>query len=683
MMNVAAIIRRANQPGPPENSVRLRVACTLAVLISIAAGGAEGEVSHLTAISGSVLVALGMCFSYATRKSPPGWIKVIAAVGAVTVLVWFFHELTARPVTDITTIENPLTVMFIAIQVIHSFHVPSRRDLLFSIVASAALMAVAAAQAIELGFALYAAARLAATLWALVEVWSSASAGGRVPSTTVGSAVAGVFAATAAIFLLLPAPVVSIRISFQTQPGLGGAVPLPGALAGDSGGASQLSKPGSRSDQTRVGGYLGFANRLDTALRGSLGNTLVMRVRAERPSYWVGETFDTWDGQSWIATQTTATHVLRESSPYDVPLPQGDYFGGQADLQTFYVATSTPDLIFHAETARQVWFPTNSVFWGNDGTLVSPVGLGRGAIYTVESSVVTPSDAQLRAVPTSSSLSSALQGEYTQLPHAYPRASTLASEVTGGDADTYEKVQSLIHWIGTNTRYSTNIPPLPPNADTVNDFLFGSRVGFCEQISTSLAVMLRSIGIPAREVVGYVPGPYNPITDLYEVRAKDAHAWVQVWFPGYGWQSFDPTAAVPLANPSPGGTALHDLGRALSRLPWTWLGASAGLAGAIGLSGLVWKRRPRSWAESLERQMGRAGKRVGDARREADTLAEYAARLDRITDGQEWTRMTVTLNRSVYGGGALSTQDKNDLLRNARRLRRGTRNRARRVRMLR
>ena len=61
--------------------------------------------------------------------------------------------------------------------------------------------------------------------------------------------------------------------------------------------------------------------------------------------------------------------------------------------------------------------------------------------------------------------------------------------------------------------------------------------------------MLRSLGIPAREAVGYVPGPYNPITDLYEVQAKDAHAWVQVWFPGYGWQSFDPTAVVPLGQP--------------------------------------------------------------------------------------------------------------------------------------
>ena len=158
-------------------------------------------------------------------------------------------------------------------------------------------------------------------------------------------------------------------------------------------------------------------------------------------------------------------------------------------------------------------------------------------------------------------------------------------------------MESLIAWIGAHTRYSTDIPPLPAGADTVDEFLFGNRVGFCEQISTSLAVMLRSLGIPAREAVGYVPGPYNPITDLYEVRADDAHAWVQVWFPGFGWQSFDPTAVVPLANPAPGATALQDLGRALGRVPV--LPVAAVLATAvIAVAAVRWRRaRPATWAE--------------------------------------------------------------------------------------
>ena len=62
--------------------------------------------------------------------------------------------------------------------------------------------------------------------------------------------------------------------------------------------------------------------------------------------------------------------------------------------------------------------------------------------------------------------------------------------------------------------------------------------------------MLRELGIPARLAVGYTPGERNPFTGLYEVKASDAHAWAEVYFPGIGWQGFDPTAKVPLAGES-------------------------------------------------------------------------------------------------------------------------------------
>ena len=671
-MKLVEAVRRANQPGPPEHSVRLRVACTLGVLVAIVASTAEGEVSHITALAGGALVVAGMAFSYRTRDKPPGWIKVVAAVAAVSILVWFFHQVTAHPVTDITTVEDPLTLLFIGIQVVHSFHVPARRDILFSIGASAALIAVAAAQAIDVRFGWYAGTWMALTLWALVELWRSASGGARISSASLGSSVIGVCLAAAVVFVVLPAPVVSIRISFQSRAGSAGPVPVPGALAGDSGGPSQLSKPGSAAGRARVGGYLGFANSLDTALRGGLGNTVVMRVRAERPSYWIGETFDTWDGESWLAKKATASHVLRESSPYDIPLPGGDIAAGQPDLQTFYIATSGPDLVFHADTARQLWFPSNSVFFGFDGTLVSPIGLGTGAVYTVESSVLTPTPDQLRRDLADESLGASTTQEYTQLPHAYSQAAALAKSVTAGSNNTYDKVEALISWIGANTRYSTAIPPLPSGADTVNDFLFGNRVGFCEQISTSLAVMLRSLGIPAREVVGYVPDSYNPITDLYEVRAKDAHAWVQVWFPGYGWQSFDPTAVVPLANPSPGGTALKDLGHVLERVPWAPLAGTVGALTAIA-SYAGWRRsRPKTWAEEVAREMEHAGKRSARPRRPSETLVEYAAVLDDARGSRDWSELVASVAEGAYSGAEAPRTDQERMIATAQRLKKTT-----------
>ncbi len=77
--------------------------------------------------------------------------------------------------------------------------------------------------------------------------------------------------------------------------------------------------------------------------------------------------------------------------------------------------------------------------------------------------------------------------------------------------------------------------------DAVEYFLFEQKRGYCEQFSSSLAVMARSLGIPARVATGYVSGEYNPFTGLYEVKASDAHAWVEVYFPRYGWSTFDPT----------------------------------------------------------------------------------------------------------------------------------------------
>ena len=100
--------------------------------------------------------------------------------------------------------------------------------------------------------------------------------------------------------------------------------------------------------------------------------------------------------------------------------------------------------------------------------------------------------------------------------------------------------------------YDLSIPPQREEMDAVEYFLFEQKRGYCEQFSSSLAVMARSLGIPARVATGYAPGEYNPFTGYYDVRASDAHAWVEVYFPGYGWSTFDPTPASTLRPGSTG-----------------------------------------------------------------------------------------------------------------------------------
>ena len=326
---------------------------------------------------------------------------------------------------------------------------------------------------------------------------------------------------------------------------------------------------------------------------------------------------------------------------------------GQSDLQTFYVESPTANLVFHAESAGELWFPAGKVYVAADGTIVSPLGLGQRVHlhgrFAGEQRHPRPAP---RDAGSPFALPADVQQQAQQLPHAYPRVLALARAVTAHDTTTYDKVQSLIHWIGAHTHYSENIPPLPAGADTVDEFLFGNRVGFCEQISTSLAVMLRSLGIPAREAVGYVPGGYDPITDLYQVHANDAHAWVQVWFPGYGWQNFDPTAVVPLSPPSPGSTALHDVGSALRRIPPVPVVAVGGDRRARRRRGALAPARPATWAERVARAVERAGRRAGPAppaRRDAGGVRRPARRA--VGPGAStWSRLAASVEASAYGG---------------------------------
>jgi transglutaminase-like putative cysteine protease len=304
-----------------------------------------------------------------------------------------------------------------------------------------------------------------------------------------------------------------------------------------------------------------------------------------------------------------------------------------------------------------------------DGTIASSESMGPGTIYTVVSYDTAATAAELQAATApanqvgqavgTTSLDADEVARYLQLPHGYPRVAALAASITQatGSADstdphTYDKVAAIEQWMATHVRYTTDIPPLAPGSDAVNSFLFGTRRGYCEQISTATVVMLRSLGIPAREAVGYVPGSYNPITDLYDVQAKDAHAWVQVWFPGYGWQNFDPTANVPLANPTPGSVLARSFGHALSKVPLVPLCLAIGAVVVVAWILRRRSRRPATWAHQVAADLARAGARIGSPRRTDETLSDYGRRLARAAPEHASGILAVSglVERATYGG---------------------------------
>src|SRR5699024_8823871 len=144
----------------------------------------------------------------------------------------------------------------------------------------------------------------------------------------------------------------------------------------------------------------------------------------------------------------------------------------------------------------------------------------------------------------------AIKERYTQLPESLPeRVGELAADITEDDDNRYDSARSIESYFGRNgfTYQINNVPVPEEDQDYVDQFLFDSKVGYCDNYSTSMVVMLRSLDIPARWAKGFTSGKVieNGDTtddyDIYEVTNANAHSWVEVYFPGSGWVPFEPT----------------------------------------------------------------------------------------------------------------------------------------------
>jgi len=143
-----------------------------------------------------------------------------------------------------------------------------------------------------------------------------------------------------------------------------------------------------------------------------------------------------------------------------------------------------------------------------------------------------------------------IRDTYLQLPPKMdPRIPQLARKMVGTADNPYDQALAVENYLRTNYGYTLNLTG-KPGADPLAHFLFETKAGHCEYFATAMAVMLRTLGIPSREVNGFLPGEYNDVGGDYIVRASDAHSWVEAYYPGYGWLTFDPT---PPSNDQPTG----------------------------------------------------------------------------------------------------------------------------------
>ncbi|MGA2356850.1 MAG: DUF3488 and transglutaminase-like domain-containing protein [Terriglobales bacterium] len=132
--------------------------------------------------------------------------------------------------------------------------------------------------------------------------------------------------------------------------------------------------------------------------------------------------------------------------------------------------------------------------------------------------------------------------QYLKLPPLDRRIAKLAEDITANAPSNYDKAVAIERYLSTHFGYTLELPSRLPS-DPLANFLFERKKGHCEYFASSMAVMLRSLRIPTRIVTGFRGGEFNDLTGQYVVRARDAHSWVEAYFPGSGWVSFDPTPA--------------------------------------------------------------------------------------------------------------------------------------------
>jgi hypothetical protein len=409
----------------------------------------------------------------------------------------------------------------------------------------------------------------------------------------------------------------------------------PGAIVGPDGTVrTEPSDDSGRAPAGQAGGYNGFADSMDTSVRGALSEAVVMRVRAPRPDFWRGQTFSRFDGRRWYADENQG-RLLRgpniEIRPAfgDFEVEDGTSSTGlpvEQLVQTYHLEQDLPNVVFAAAQPSTVVIDAD-VWARPDGALRASTVLTAGSVYTVVSHRPAVTAELLRAdgriEDRLSALGLRVMTPYLELPASTsPETIALAEQLAEGQRSTYDVIRSYERWLGVNVAYDLDAPLPDPGEDAVHDFLFDSRRGFCEQIASALTVMLRSQGVPARVATGYVPGERDEVAGVWVVRGRDAHAWVEVWFPSIGWQAFDPTASVPLAGEARRASIGDDLARQIGDAATANPAFTVGVLAATVVLVAAWRtllllaerRRRGRWGLLQDRFAALAARRGATAR---------------------------------------------------------------------
>ncbi len=299
----------------------------------------------------------------------------------------------------------------------------------------------------------------------------------------------------------------------------------------------------------------GFSSEVDLGAIGEIErqSTPVMHVRSENGSplppglKWRGAALAAFDGKRWYNPPGLGLSMLITSERHGLfILASGERQRSATPRATYIVHLSdiAGDALFFAGRPEFLWIDAPYVERTAPGAFRRQFGLAAPVVYQARSFLAS-SDGGADSEPAEWSEPPA--SAYLQLPLLDARIIVLARHITRGLLSPEAKARAIERYLPAHYAYTLDLPASEPR-DPIAYFLFERKRGHCEYFASTMAVMLRTLGIPSRVVTGFQGGVYNPIDQQQLIRASDAHSWVEALLPGLGWTTFDPTPAAPPAE---------------------------------------------------------------------------------------------------------------------------------------
>jgi hypothetical protein len=369
----------------------------------------------------------------------------------------------------------------------------------------------------------------------------------------------------------------------------------------------------------------GFSDQVRLGQIGEIqqSSSLVMHIQIDddpHGSYdlkWRGVTLNVFDGKNWFNPR--AQHVVTS-------LGTGRFSLLQTGPQSKMLRPTGPGQSIHYRVLMEplvsnVFFlaPIATLLQGNYRLLAMDKGdavldldpehpVGR---YEATSEIAQPSPVEMQAA--SHDYPPEILLNYLQLPKVDDRVIALSKQITASADNSYDKAAAVERYLRTHFGYTLQLPRTVPR-DPVANFLFERKQGHCEYFASAMAIMLRTLDIPSRVVNGFRTGEFNDLTSQYLVRASNAHSWVEAYFPGYGWVSFDPTPAAPVQMRTGWRRSMLYLD-ALASFWREWVinydaGHQYNLGREATRNSLEWFHRTRNWARQHHERLLNAARRT-------------------------------------------------------------------------